>query len=162
MDSNPEIKSGRHSEGSSFYPKSVTNPSARSFVPLPLPVLPAPPPASERKNGGMRIGSDGRVEGSVDLLKTGVPFLPFSLGTVAADVQRPCRLATGFPMASPNRFLTPTLTLPPPIPIPTAPPLRHSPRPSSLPQGEAAALFHLLPFFPLSFSSLPPSRSFTR
>lgn len=58
-------------------------------------------------------------------------------------------------MASPNRFLTPTLTLPPtdshsnrPLPPPL---LSHSPRPPSF--GRAAALFHLLPFFPLFFLS---------
>lgn len=58
-------------------------------------------------------------------------------------------------MASPNRFLTPTLTLPPtdshsnrPLPPPLLP---HSPRPPSF--GRAAALFHLLPFFPLFFLS---------
>lgn len=33
-----------------------------------------------------------------------------SLGSRVRAVQCPCRLATGFPMASPNRFLTPTLT----------------------------------------------------
>lgn len=38
-------------------------------------------------------------------------FLAFSRRSASAlSNARPCRLATGFPMASPSRFLTPTLT----------------------------------------------------
>lgn len=91
------------------------------------------------------------------MLKTGVPFLAFS-PPLFADVQRPCRLATGFPMASPSRFLTPTLT-PTSDSHSSVDPLAFSASSSS----RVAALSHLLPPAPLSFFSplSLPNNSFT-
>lgn len=55
----------------------------------------------------------------------------FSMISPALCPTRPCRLATGFPMASPGRFLTPTLT---PTSVshsraPRAFPIHHTPHP---------------------------------
>lgn len=89
-----------------------------------------------------------KIDRRIGLLKTGVPvFLAFSPLGMFADVQRPRRLATGFPMASPGRFLTPTLT-PTSDSHSSADPLAFSASSSS----RAAAIPHLLPFFPLSSS----------